>query len=233
MWHKRITKFVIASLENEYKMMEDKDAQGAFKAAWFVRFGDAVERSMAEIWQRYKELSYEKGKDVRPEAKFWNDIKNDVQAVMKGGRVSRIENAAGTGQPDVNIAYQGIEFWVELKVGGGDDDKHADIKKSQKAWHMKQWANGGISFIWIYSAQHRLIYVYEGLYAARLAARMVPVRNAVPVFFILKPTLRNYEIFWKKVQILKAQIDSSPEKRAKAFSEVIQYEHLTIGKLSN
>ena len=35
------------------------------------------------------------------------------------GHVTRIENTAGIGTPDVNICHNGVEVWRELKVAKG------------------------------------------------------------------------------------------------------------------
>jgi hypothetical protein len=47
---------------------------------------------------------------VVSEANFWQLIRKNVP-----GHLVRIENHAGTGQPDVNYCIAGVEGWIELK----------------------------------------------------------------------------------------------------------------------
>lgn len=41
--------------------------------------------------------------------------KKIVDEWSKFAHVSAIENTAGTGMPDVNVSYQGDDFWIEIK----------------------------------------------------------------------------------------------------------------------
>lgn len=47
------------------------------------------------------------------------------------GQWSRIENAVGSGIPDVCVLYNKQTFWIELKVG-----KHALLRPAQRVWHL-------------------------------------------------------------------------------------------------
>lgn len=49
--------------------------------------------------------------------------------------MTRVENAASFGMPDVNVAYEGEEFWLELKIAVSQRIK---IRQTQLAWIIKR-----------------------------------------------------------------------------------------------
>lgn len=50
---------------------------------------------------------------MTPEAKFSRFI---MQRVLAGTHAQRIETSTGSGIPDINVCYCGIELWIETKV---------------------------------------------------------------------------------------------------------------------
>lgn len=75
------------------------------------------------------------------ESSFWHDLRTGIQALPKANRpfCHRIENSAGIGQPDVNLAYRGAEVWLELKVMKGNQ---IEVRHSQFRWLRERMAMG-------------------------------------------------------------------------------------------
>lgn len=83
-----------------------------------------------------------------PEQNFWKLIKKYLP-----GDVSRIENIADNGTPDVSGAYKGVDYWVELKVCNNlkkVKDPLDLLGNNQKIWHMKRNQQGSLIFVFIY-----------------------------------------------------------------------------------
>ena len=75
-----------------------------------------------------------------PEAKLWQDVKK----ALKDAHLVRIENKACPGVPDVNGCYDGVEFWIELKVIKGNSLR---LSKFQKAFINERSKHGGKVFV--------------------------------------------------------------------------------------
>lgn len=84
-----------------------------------------------------------------PEKKFWKLLNQNSRLP---GDTSRIENYADTGTPDVTGAYEGNEYWIELKACS-NKKKIADVLKllepSQKVWHTKRVKHGTLIFVMV------------------------------------------------------------------------------------
>ena len=52
--------------------------------------------------------------------------------------------STGRGIPDVNLCYNGVEIWVELKIVSG---RKVNITAEQCAWHYRRIRAGGRTFI--------------------------------------------------------------------------------------
>jgi len=57
----------------------------------------------------------------------------------------RVENRVGSGAPDVNVCYKGVEMWVENKEGrlNLDGRVRAKIRPAQRAWATRRMNAGG------------------------------------------------------------------------------------------
>ncbi len=97
------------------------------------------------------ELKMAKG----PEAKLWQDVKK----ALKDAHLVRIENKASPGVPDVNGCYDGVEFWIELKVIKGNS---LQLSKFQKAWIYERTKFGGKVFVLARPLMGSVIKVFEG-----------------------------------------------------------------------
>ncbi len=77
--------------------------------------------------------------------------------------MQRIESAAtGAGIPDTNICQDGVEFWVELKVG-----TRIKYRKYQPGWLIRRWKAGGLCYTLLQSGTW--IRIYRGCDALLLA----------------------------------------------------------------
>jgi hypothetical protein len=82
---------------------------------------------------------------MKPEQKFWQLVKDHVP-----GEKDRIENMAMDGMPDVSAAWEGSDFWIELKVSG-NKKKLADVaglcRPAQRVWHYARFRQGSKIFV--------------------------------------------------------------------------------------
>lgn len=89
---------------------------------------------------------------MTPEQKFWQQVKEHLP-----GHVTRIENAAGNGMPDVNVGFNGRDYWIELKIAKSRDT--VLIRKEQRVWMMYHLKFGCKVAV---LAKHREVYyVYD------------------------------------------------------------------------
>lgn len=63
------------------------------------------------------------------------------------GHRQRIETVAGSGIPDLNMCYEGVEVWVETKVV--HSKTMVEVRPSQVAWHLQRHMHGGRTFFMI------------------------------------------------------------------------------------
>lgn len=73
---------------------------------------------------------------MRPEAAFWQQCRDKIP-----GHVTRVENAAGNGMPDINVVAFGKEYWIELKIA--KPCGRVLVRKEQRVWMKYHLANGG------------------------------------------------------------------------------------------
>ena len=78
---------------------------------------------------------------------------------------TRIENRHGGGVPDLHVLWNGMPFWVELKVSKFDGVK---LSPHQVAWHTAYWARGGLSFFLVKSLSSSYIHMFRGSEAVDL-----------------------------------------------------------------
>lgn len=76
---------------------------------------------------------------------------------------TRIENRHGGGIPDVHLAAPGVSFWVELKAPVG---KQVSLRPQQSAWHVRQAACGGHSYVLCGFAHPPYVKIWRGSEAA-------------------------------------------------------------------
>ena len=85
---------------------------------------------------------------MRPEKKFWKEIKNKTSNV----NWTRIESWASPGVPDLFGVFKdlttnkGVQFWIELKC---NKLQKVIISSKQIAWHYAHTKHGGVSFVFV------------------------------------------------------------------------------------
>ena len=85
---------------------------------------------------------------MRPDKKFWKEIKNKTPNV----NWTRIESWASPGVPDLFGVFKdlktnkGFQFWLELKC---NKLQKVIISSKQIAWHYAHAKHGGISFVFV------------------------------------------------------------------------------------
>ena len=127
-----------------------------------------------------------------PESNFWNTIR---QNLPKNAHATRIENVHGGGVPDVHVVWDGLPFWMELKVTKGNAVK---VSPHQVAWHMAYFARGGLSFFLVKSLSTKDVYSFEGDQGSNLlrggvsAAHGTRFANPAALFQSLRPRLRSH-----------------------------------------
>lgn len=81
----------------------------------------------------------------RPEVAFWQLLKEHIP-----GDKERIENLVSEGTPDVTAAFNGVDFWLELKVCHNtrkEVDPATLCRDSQLIWHTRRGRHGSLIFV--------------------------------------------------------------------------------------
>ena len=91
-----------------------------------------------------------------PEANLWYRIRSNLPEKTFS---TRIENKHGGGVPDVHLVWDGIPFWLELKVTKANAVR---VTPHQIAWHMAYHARGGKSFFLVQGASTSDLYLFGG-----------------------------------------------------------------------
>lgn len=93
------------------------------------------------------------------EKQFWKTIKKHLP-----GDLSRIENSADEGTPDVS-GCDDLDYWVELKVCNNKilfKDVKKLLKPSQIVWHLRRGDKGSIIFVAVYYPNmKKLVVLYQ------------------------------------------------------------------------
>lgn len=91
----------------------------------------------------------------KPEQKFWDLLKKNN---VLPGDISRIENTADVGTPDLTCAFpKRGDYWVELKAVEKDWDQESNINKlvvnlleqSQIVWHARRVKENSMIFVMV------------------------------------------------------------------------------------
>lgn len=79
----------------------------------------------------------------------WLSRARKLVKVLRDLHITRIENLAGVGHPDVEGCYLGSQFWIELKVAPRPKRPSTPLrfqeplKQSQAEWMWNRWDAGG------------------------------------------------------------------------------------------
>ncbi len=108
---------------------------------------------------------------------MWRKIKAGLAPLMVD--LTRIENTAGAGMPDVNCCHNGIEFWIELKIVR---EGRVQLRSSQVAWITARAGHGGRAFILAKHGEDLLVYRGNQVYNLAMANGYINKVAAAKVF---------------------------------------------------
>lgn len=86
-----------------------------------------------------------------PEQALYQKLRDKLE-----GDICRIENVAGNGLPDLNICYNGIEIWVELKAL---NHNKVLLRPEQYAWAKRRANHGGSCYVLNYDPGNPIVSV--------------------------------------------------------------------------
>ena len=72
---------------------------------------------------------------------------------------TRIENRIASGVPDVYIIWDGLAFWLELKITKANKIK---LSSNQIAWNTKHWLKKGLSYILVQRVGEGSLFLFRG-----------------------------------------------------------------------
>ncbi len=90
---------------------------------------------------------------MTPEQKFWQLLKPHIP-----GHVNRVENSMGSGMPDVQMCYNGVDTWIEVKAKQllPKENRLGDnilgmyipcLRDSQLIWHSQRRLHKGRTLV--------------------------------------------------------------------------------------
>jgi hypothetical protein len=79
---------------------------------------------------------------MNPESKFSRRL---LSKFPMEAHIQRIETTTGSGVPDINVVYAGVEMWIETKVQ--TPAGHVLLRPFQWAWINKRFRSGGVGYV--------------------------------------------------------------------------------------
>ena len=101
------------------------------------------------------------------ESGLWSTIKRNLDCGSPALHMTRIENSAGDGTPDVELCYLGRCAWVELKhleafpVRPGTVVKITHYTDEQRLWLKQRGGAGGRAWLFIQVGKEYYIFDWE------------------------------------------------------------------------
>jgi hypothetical protein len=86
------------------------------------------------------------------------------------GTYDRIENAIGSGLPDINYAIEGVQGWLEAKIS--HSGQRLFFEKFQLAWYIKRLRHTQGRGVWVIAANDEELWLYAA--SAMVAAPRTP-----------------------------------------------------------
>jgi len=103
------------------------------------------------------------------ETQFWNLLKEHLP-----GDVSRVENSADSGTPDVTGAYcnqlkkKAIDYWIELKVCNNKRKIKSPVdlcRDTQLIWHFRRGKLGSLIYVMVRYPNFIMVYIWNSGYS--------------------------------------------------------------------
>lgn len=87
-----------------------------------------------------------------------SNLYNLIKTTIRNAHFTRIESHTLNGIPDLNCAYKGQVFWIELK---SNDSKNCNLSKYQINWILKYQRHGGQVYILNKTIKQRALKLYR------------------------------------------------------------------------
>ena len=87
-----------------------------------------------------------------------SNLYNIIKKTIKNAHFTRIESHTLNGIPDLNCAYKGQVFWLELKA---NNINNCNLSKYQINWILKHQRHGGQVYILNKSIKQRALKLYR------------------------------------------------------------------------
>lgn len=104
-----------------------------------------------------------------------SNLYNLIKTTIKNAHFTRIESYTLNGIPDLNCAYKGRTFWLELKA---NNIKNCNLSKYQINWILKHQRHGGQVYILNKSIKQRALKLYRLSPCAVLREELATQPNA-------------------------------------------------------
>ena len=117
-----------------------------------------------------------------------SNLYNIIKKTIKNAHFTRIESHTLNGIPDLNCAYKGHTFWLELKA---NTIKNCNLSKYQINWILKHQRHGGLVFILNKTATQSGLILYTLSPCAVLREDLATTPNAKGIEEVFEYILKN------------------------------------------
>ena len=118
-----------------------------------------------------------------------SNLYNLIKTTIKNAHFTRIESHTLNGIPDLNCAYKGHTFWLELKA---NTIKNCNLSKYQINWILKHQRHGGLVFILNKTATQSGLKLYTLSPCAVLREDLATTPNAKGIEEVFEYIYKNY-----------------------------------------
>jgi penicillin-binding protein-related factor A (putative recombinase) len=118
-----------------------------------------------------------------------SNLYNLIKTTIKNAHFTRIESHTLNGIPDLNCAYKGHTFWIELKA---NNIKNCNLSKYQINWVLKHQRHGGLVYILNKSIKQGRLKLYTLDACAVLREELATQPNAKGIEEVFEYISKNY-----------------------------------------
>lgn len=113
---------------------------------------------------------------MKPETKFWQRIKRDVDRGLRGGFWQRVEVRIPPGFPDTVVQLGERTLFVELKQVEKLSELPGEIRPDQATWNAMWRKGGGSAYVccWVVSEQREAWFVDARAVRQGVLAECIP-----------------------------------------------------------
>ena len=117
-----------------------------------------------------------------------SNLYNLIKTTIRNAHLTRIESHTLNGIPDLNCAYKGHTFWLELKA---NTIKNCNLSKFQINWILKHQRHGGIVYILNKTIKQRGLKLYTLSQCALMREDLATTPNAKGIEEVFEYILKN------------------------------------------